>query len=650
MTRGWTHKRRWMLALFLGLAAFRVCAQERAINVDSVPVEILVSPDSVATLRTDARRSDVGIAGEWPATIPIFTILEDGTRVAGVRARQDEPQPLRQKWPSRVVLQGNGEWSLSYSYFAVACGKLRPGATIVIPGSESARVCDSWPPKKPTLSDQAENRRSSMTITTHYNHFGAAAQLTENDVRLAINNAVAEYTQILSNNSASLDLYIQWDGAFGAPILDHDALAATFYTLSGVSYPFAHSLLFDSAVENTDIDDWEPDLAGHMPTGPSVPYLWSFGLRNASSVLFSESVFEALTGIPPSNGVLILLNDTFFWNALGRYEDLSIVDAAAYDLEGTLVHEIGHARGFVSWTGGAEEDPFDFSMTSLDLFRFPYTTSAQSFVQFSMGARQLSIGERATAVLGLFDSGSLFEMANGSNSGSAGGQPGHWPTNGVTSGSYVGIMESNSLQGRSLLKNGSYVQLPDVRALDVLGWKIRPSNLPGVATPGTPTAPSGGSVVHGAPYLTWTPGSQQSQAVGIVDFGPTAASRASFAPQTAYLNINLGSSDNSLLVPGAYLNPGHSYEWYIASSTTRGSVFSSYAAFETDESFCKFDLTNDGLVEDADFSLFVVQYDELDCASAEMPNNCIGDFNLDGLVDDLDFSLLVVAYNNLGCT
>ncbi len=64
---------------------------------------------------------------------------------------------------------------------------------------------------------------------------------------------------------------------------------------------------------------------------------------------------------------------------------------------------------------------------------------------------------------------------------------------------------------------------------------------------------------------------------------------------------------------------------------------------------CPADLNFDGLVEDADFSIFVVAYDTLDCADPAMPAGCPADLNADALVDDADFSIFVVAYDALVC-
>lgn len=64
---------------------------------------------------------------------------------------------------------------------------------------------------------------------------------------------------------------------------------------------------------------------------------------------------------------------------------------------------------------------------------------------------------------------------------------------------------------------------------------------------------------------------------------------------------------------------------------------------------CSADLNNDGLVDDADFTIFVLAYDILDCGAPEMPVGCPADLNGDGFVEDADFSLFVVKYDELIC-
>ncbi|MFO0859653.1 MAG: hypothetical protein U0570_03790 [Phycisphaerales bacterium] len=69
----------------------------------------------------------------------------------------------------------------------------------------------------------------------------------------------------------------------------------------------------------------------------------------------------------------------------------------------------------------------------------------------------------------------------------------------------------------------------------------------------------------------------------------------------------------------------------------------------TARAFCPWDLNNDGIVEDADFSLFIGSYNTLDCTDVAMAVGCPADFNYDRVVDDTDFVLFLAAYNTLLC-
>ncbi|MBL8876831.1 MAG: hypothetical protein JNM86_13630 [Phycisphaerae bacterium] len=57
------------------------------------------------------------------------------------------------------------------------------------------------------------------------------------------------------------------------------------------------------------------------------------------------------------------------------------------------------------------------------------------------------------------------------------------------------------------------------------------------------------------------------------------------------------------------------------------------------------DINADGQVDDADFILFLNQYDLMLCADASMPDACSADFDQDGFVDDADFAIFVPAYS-----
>lgn len=94
-------------------------------------------------------------------------------------------------------------------------------------------------------------------------------------------------------------------------------------------------------------------------------------------------------------------------------------------------------------------------------------------------------------------------------------------------------------------------------------------------------------------------------------------------------------------------NPANRASFRLRCSLTNicGTVLTSPATYAV----CTSDFTCDGGVDDADFSVFVLGYNILDCADPAMPANCPADLNADGFVDDSDFTGFVVAYNLLLC-
>lgn len=76
-----------------------------------------------------------------------------------------------------------------------------------------------------------------------------------------------------------------------------------------------------------------------------------------------------------------------------------------------------------------------------------------------------------------------------------------------------------------------------------------------------------------------------------------------------------------------------------------GGNYSHAAGFWWTVGNCPADFNNDGVVDDADFSIFIPSYNELIIP----PANPICDLNFDNLVDDADFSIFVVAYDNYLC-
>ncbi|MBX3390640.1 MAG: hypothetical protein KF691_14430 [Phycisphaeraceae bacterium] len=96
------------------------------------------------------------------------------------------------------------------------------------------------------------------------------------------------------------------------------------------------------------------------------------------------------------------------------------------------------------------------------------------------------------------------------------------------------------------------------------------------------------------------------------------------------------------------LNPANGSSRVIYTGDNFSCGYLGYVDFQK---YCAGDINNDALVDDADFSLFVVAYNQLVCPTLEngYPEGCPSDLNGDGFVDDQDFLIFVTAYNTLIC-
>lgn len=86
-------------------------------------------------------------------------------------------------------------------------------------------------------------------------------------------------------------------------------------------------------------------------------------------------------------------------------------------------------------------------------------------------------------------------------------------------------------------------------------------------------------------------------------------------------------------------------EW-ICYATNACSTVGSTPAQVT---ICAADFNCDGQVDDADFVVFVMSYNVLDCFDPAMLAGCRADVNGDYAVDDADFVVFVAGYNELVC-
>ena len=106
--------------------------------------------------------------------------------------------------------------------------------------------------------------------------------------------------------------------------------------------------------------------------------------------------------------------------------------------------------------------------------------------------------------------------------------------------------------------------------------------------------------------------------------------------------------ENLVIESGAVLN-APACRVYYKTITNRGTIATLPNVLRL-YGPCPADFNNDTIVDDLDFSIFIVQYDALDCSDPGMPSGCVADLNSDLLVDDQDFSIFVVAYDAVLCS
>lgn len=137
--------------------------------------------------------------------------------------------------------------------------------------------------------------------------------------------------------------------------------------------------------------------------------------------------------------------------------------------------------------------------------------------------------------------------------------------------------------------------------------------------------------------------------VGLVVKGRVGGVQRGWAYQSGMLQPDKSGPAVSLASVKALAAPGSEQTWMIVpkgSETRIGIDRDLDGVLDGDEApYCPGDLNNDGLVDDLDFQVFVVSYNELVVPPASMA----ADLTRDALVDDADFVAFLVGYNQLLC-
>lgn len=211
----------------------------------------------------------------------------------------------------------------------------------------------------------------------------------------------------------------------------------------------------------------ETDLLNLMPPTTGIPTTEG----NATLIYLSEvprrglEIINAVAPNPsgnPGDGVVpsIGFNSAFAYD----FDPSNGVDSNKQDFNATVLHEYGHALGFVSHTGLKELVPSNpIVLTTWDLYRFRTGISTGTF---SSAQRVTSSGGEQVEFIG----GGTTRLSTGRPNGEGGDgqQASHWKDNVQNNGNYIGIMDPTGADGDL----DELTQI-DLDTLDFIGFDVK---------------------------------------------------------------------------------------------------------------------------------------------------------------------------------
>ncbi len=271
----------------------------------------------------------------------------------------------------------------------------------------------------------------------------------------AANTAIAQveaYLESLFHDPVTVTIAVDFQNMGGGVL---GATGSNF--VSNVSY----STIRANLQSDMDGDDF---IEGQIPGGSTVPVRYN----GSSSTVTNENVmdvntanYEAFIGSVGGTDASMTLNNAFPWD----YDPSNGVGGAQWDFQGVMVHEVGHALGFVS--AADFTSPF---MELLDLYRFQRTDGAGDFnpdglADFPTTARLVDFNtpnDDHNSVL--YDSGGAeteYRMADGSPD-----QASHFREQSPP----IGLMDPAAGSGENFWPD--FYDVSDMRMLDAIGWDL----------------------------------------------------------------------------------------------------------------------------------------------------------------------------------
>ncbi len=173
----------------------------------------------------------------------------------------------------------------------------------------------------------------------------------------------ATYLEGLFTDALTANINIQF-AALGPGILGSTSV---YYTASPPSWTTTRAGL----VNGIDADDY---IETYLPSGATIPVRYdgsTSAVTSESRCYFSLANYGAAIGSISGTCAAITFSSDFPWD----YDPSDGVPGSKHCFQSVVLHEIGHALGFVS---RADYDP-NSDITSLDIYRFQWTDGASDY-------------------------------------------------------------------------------------------------------------------------------------------------------------------------------------------------------------------------------------------------------------------------------
>lgn len=240
------------------------------------------------------------------------------------------------------------------------------------------------------------------------------------------------------------------DIAFAA--LGSGILGATSSSYLNVTWPNTR----DGLINGMDLEDTIQDF---IPSGSTIPVRYDGNTATVTGetrVFVTYANYRATIGTVNGTVASMTFNNQFPWD----YEPPVFETPGSYDFQSVIVHEVGHALGFVS---GADFRTNDMEM--LDVFRFQRSDGAgdfnpDDFTEFMSNARM--VDQNAPGTNDDVNSDLInveYQMSDGNPS-----QASHFHDQNPP----IGVMDPNFASGQTLYPN--FLRTSDLNMFDAVGW------------------------------------------------------------------------------------------------------------------------------------------------------------------------------------